>query len=112
LDKLYRHHKGDANIRFFSVAQEDRDGACSFADSYKLTMPVALDSKPYTVSAQYGLIIVPTLFLIQGDGTVDQVTVGFVKKEFEELAQKLAKASGKEPAPLFKDVSVPDIKPG
>ncbi|HLG18243.1 MAG TPA: TlpA disulfide reductase family protein [Bdellovibrionota bacterium] len=112
LDSLYQYHKGDPNVRFLAVAQEDVKEAKDFSSEYKLTMPVALDPAPYKVSSQYDLTHVPTVFLIQNDGTVEQTTVGFVKKEYEQLAQKLGQATKKRPAPIFEGLSVPEIKPG
>ena len=112
LEKLYRHHQHDQNVRMFAVAQEDKAGANEFIEGHKITMPVALDENPYKVSAEYGLANVPTVFLVDADGYVKQTNIGFVKTEYEELAKNVASASGKQPAAIFEGASVPELKPG
>ncbi len=112
IEKLYLHHRNDSNIKFLAVAQEDRAGADRFSKQFGITMPTSLDSKPYSASDQYGLTNVPTTFLVRGDGTIEQTTVGFIKKDYETLAQKLAAFTKKSPAPIFQGVTVPELKPG
>ena len=75
-------------------------------------MPIVMDTNPYKVSLAYGLTNVPTVFLVLDDGTVEQTMVGFVKKEYEQLAAATAKVAQKPPAKIFEGVSVPDFKPG
>lgn len=112
IEKLFKHHQKDGDIRIESVAQEEEGAAKTFMSTYGLTHPTGLDKAPYSVSNQYGLTNVPTTFLIRSDGTIEQTIIGFVKKEYEQLAEKLGKALNKAPAPLFAGITVPELKPG
>ncbi len=56
---------------------------------------------------------VPTIFLIETDGTVKISCMGFDKKDLESIAAALAEHKKIPPAALFRtDESVPDHKPG
>jgi hypothetical protein len=71
------------------------------------------DEKSYTVSNAYGLTMVPTIFLIDTDGTAKISCMGFDKKDLETIASDLAKRRKIAPAALFRpDENVPANKPG
>ena len=112
LQRMYENHASSSKVRFFAVAQEDAAGAKDFSDRFNFTIPTALDQAPYKVSDDYGLTNVPTVFMVNSDGIIEQSTVGFVKAEYEELAEKLAKIDHKSPADLFQGEEVPGLKPG
>jgi peroxiredoxin len=112
IDKLYRHHQNDSAVRVVAVAQEDSKSAEAFAREYALSLPMVLDQAPYKVSVQYGLTNVPTMFVIDSDGKIEQTTIGFSKKEYLEVADRLGKVAKKPAAPLFEGMTVPDYKPG
>jgi hypothetical protein len=76
---------------------------------------MALDEKQkgYPTSNAYGLTNVPTIFLIDPDGTVRVSSMGFVKKDLEEIASNLAERRKIPPAALFRaNESVPENRPG
>jgi hypothetical protein len=76
---------------------------------------MALDEKQkgYPASNAYGLTSVPTIFLIETDGTVKISCMGFDKKDLESIAAELAERKKIAPAALFRaNESVPDHKPG
>ena len=112
VDKLFRSHQGDRGVRIFSVAQEPEREANDFAKRYDLKLPVALDQDPYRVSTQYGLTNVPTIVVVTPDGMIERTIVGFVKREYEALARRIAQAVNKAAVDLFAGVSVPELKPG
>src|SRR6266850_1813630 len=67
----------------------------------------------YIVSNAYGLTNVPTIFLIDTDGTVKVSSMGFDKKDLETIAVELAQRRKIALAPLFRpDEVVPINKPG
>ena len=71
------------------------------------------EQKGYYTSNAYGLTNVPTIFLIDTDGTVKVSCMGFDKKDLEAIAAELAERKKITPAVLFRtDESVPDHKPG
>ena len=45
-----------------------------------------IDEHPYKVSAAYGLQFVPTIFIIQPDGTISLSDFGFTKASLNEIA--------------------------
>jgi peroxiredoxin len=81
---------------------------------YGVTFPVLIDDEHgYVVSNVYGLTNVPTIFLIETDGTVNVSCMGFDKKDLETIAAELAKRKQISLAPLFRpDEVIPANKPG
>lgn len=71
------------------------------------------DEDGYIVSNAYGLTNVPTIFLVDTDGTVRVSSMGFDKKDLETIAAELAQGRKIALAPLFlPDEVVPINKPG
>ena len=114
LERLYQRYGGD-NVTFLGISQDDAKATASFARDYRATFPMALDGKEkgYPASNAYGLTSVPTVFLIDADGTVRVSSTGFVKDDLERIAAELAERRRISPAPLFKaNESVPAVRPG
>ena len=112
LERLYKRHGGDG-VTFLGISQDDARDTKAFAKDYGVTFPMALDEKDYPVSNAYGLTSVPTIFLIDTDGSVKVSCMGFVKKDLETIASHLATRRSIVPASLFRaDESVPANKPG
>lgn len=111
-DRLYRAFR-DRNIPVFAVAQEDASDAKAFADEYDIQMPQYLDSAPYSVSRDYGLVNVPTMVSVDGRGIIERVTPAFVKEDVREMASWLAETSGGPVPDIFGETEdVPALKPG
>jgi peroxiredoxin len=114
LERLYQRYGSD-NVTFLGISQDDAKATASFARDYRATFPMAMDEKDkaYPASNAYGLTSVPTVFLIDADGTVRVSSTGFVKDDLERIAAELAERQRISPAPLFKaNESVPAIRPG
>ena len=112
---LERIHKRDGGegATFLGISQDDAKATKSFASEYGVTFPMALDEKGYPASNAYGLTNVPTIFLIDTDGTVKVTCMGFEKKGLETIAAILAERRKIAPAALFlPNESVPAHKPG
>ena len=76
---------------------------------------MALDEEAsgYVASNAYGLTSVPTIFLIETDGTVKVSCMGFDKAGLESIGAELAERKKIAPLALFRpDESVPVHKPG
>jgi hypothetical protein len=57
--------------------------------------------------------MVPTIFLIDPDGTVRVSSMGFVKQDLETIAKHLAARGKMAPSVLFRpDEGIPEQKPG
>src|SRR5216110_2079842 len=112
LERLYERYGGDA-VTFLGISQDDARATQDFAKEYDVTFPMLLDDDGYPVSNAYGLTNVPTIFLIDTDGTVKVSSMGFDKKDLETIAAELAERKKISMSPLFRrDEVVPSNKPG
>lgn len=85
------------------VSQNTKKDTESFNKKLGITLPVLLDdTKSYPVSNAYGLTNVPTLFWIAEDATIEISSVGWNKKDFETVSQKMAEAGKMPPAQLLR----------
>jgi peroxiredoxin len=113
LERLHQRYGKTAT--FLGISQDDAKATNKFANQYGVTFPMALDesAKNYPASNAYGLTNVPTIFLIEPEGTIKIVSNGFNRKELEDIAVSLAETQQSAPAALFRaDERVPDHKPG
>jgi peroxiredoxin len=102
---LERLHKGYGNqkVTVVGISQDDLRNSTAFMKEYGVTFPTLLDDpKGYLVSNAYGLTNVPTVFLIGQDGEIEMSSVGWVKKDFDDLNRRLADLEKSAPAQLFK----------
>ena len=114
LQRLYERYGSD-DVTFLGISQDDAKATAGFAKQYGITFPIALDEKEkgYPASNAYGLTNVPTIFLIDADGTVSISSMGFVKNDLEQIAATLAERRKIPPATLFRaNESVPANRPG
>ena len=114
LQRLYERYGSD-DVTFVGISQDDAKATAGFAKQYGITFPIALDEKEkgYPASNAYGLTNVPTIFLIDADGTVSISSMGFVKDDLEQIAAQLAERRKIAPAALFRaNESVPANRPG
>jgi peroxiredoxin len=112
LERLYKRYGGDG-VTFLGISQDDARATKAFARDFGVTFPMLTDEKDYPVSNAYGLTSVPTIFLIDTDGTVKVSCMGFDKKDLETIAAELAGRRKLAPAALFlPNESVPAHKPG
>jgi peroxiredoxin len=113
LERLYKRYGGEG-VTFLGISQDDAKATSKFAKEYGLTFPMVMDDENrYVVSNAYGLTNVPTIFLIETDGTVKVSCMGFDKKDLETIAAELAERKRIALAPLFRpDEVIPANKPG
>lgn len=112
LERLHKGYGGDG-ATFLGISQDDARDTKAFAKEFGTTFPMLLDEKGYPVSNAYGLTNVPTIFLIEPDGTVRVSCMGFGKDDLEAIAANLAERKEIAPRALFRsDEAVPAHKPG
>jgi peroxiredoxin len=114
LERLYKRY-GGGDVTFIGISQDDARDTMEFAKEFRATFPMVLDEKAsgYAVSNAYGLTSVPTIFLIEPDGSVKVSCMGFDKKDLEAIGAALAEQQKIAPGALFRaDESVPAHKPG
>jgi len=101
---LERLHKaqGSNKITIVGISQDDKRNTSVFLKDYGVTFTTLLDDpNGYPVSNAYGLTNVPTWFLIAQDGEIEMSSVGWAKKEVEDLNIRLAELQQTPPRPLF-----------
>ncbi len=74
-------------IQVIGISQDDAHATRGFLDRFSVTFPTLLDrsSEDYPASNAYGITSVPSLFLLEGDGTIARAFNGFSKRDFEEI---------------------------
>ncbi len=101
LERLYRAYK-NKGVTLVAVSQNDQKDTLTFMKEYRITLPVLLDdTHKYPVSNAYGLTNVPTTFWIAPDREIEISSVGWVRKDIEDLNRRMAEAVGGRPAALF-----------
>ena len=113
LERIYKAH-GGKKVTMVGVSQNEKKDTAAFVKEYGVTFPILLDdTKTYPVSNAYGLTNVPSIFWIGQDGEIEISSVGWDKKEVEEINRKAAEINGEGPNPVFRsDDQVPDYRPG
>jgi thiol-disulfide isomerase/thioredoxin len=77
-------------LRVIGVSQDDARQTGRFAREYGVTFPLLLDeeSAGYAASNACGVSTVPSLFLVEPDGTVSYSGEGFIKRDLEDLGRR------------------------
>jgi len=107
LERIYRALE-DGKRRIVAVSQDEARATREFHKEFGITMPTLLDQARhgYPASNAYGLAYVPSMFLVERDGTISWSLVGFNRKDLEALGQKLG-------VPVFQPGErVPEAKSG
>jgi peroxiredoxin len=113
LQRIYEAH-GNRAVTIVGISQNTRKDTALFTKEYGITFPVLLDdTRSYPVSNAYGLANVPTIFWIAPDGGIEICSVGWIRKEMEELNRRAALASSGVAKPLFRpDEQIADFRAG
>jgi peroxiredoxin len=112
LERIHKAYQGES-ATIIGISQDNAEDTKEFGAEFGLSFPSLIDAEDYPVSNAYGLTNVPTLFLIQQDGTIAMSFTGFDKQGLEAVAASFAEHLGKPVAPVFKPgEKVPDHKPG
>ena len=112
-ERLYKAY-GSGKVSVVGVSQNDKLETAEFVKRYGVTFPQLLDdTRRFPVSNAYGLTNVPTAFWIGEDGDIELSSVGWVRKDMEEIAQKWASAGDEPPKTIFEpSEQVPDFRAG
>jgi peroxiredoxin len=112
LERLFKRY-GKEGVTFLGISQDDAKATKKFAGEYGVTFPMALDEKGYPASNAYGLTSVPTIVLIDTDGTTQIASMGFDRKGLEDIGSFLAQRQKLPAAALFlPNEKIPEHKPG
>jgi peroxiredoxin len=106
VDRIYRRRGAGHSV--LVVLEDDVETVRTLITDQGLEVPIHLEPDPYPLAAALGLVAVPTLFLIERDGTIVKVTEAFNRADLEEYAKRLGNES-----PLFTpEDKAPATKPG
>ena len=113
LERIYKAH-GGKKVTIVGVSQNEKKDTAAFVKEYGVNFTILLDdTKTYSASNAYGLTNVPSIFWIGQDGEIEISSVGWDKKEIEEINRKAAEINGEGAKPVFRsDDQVPDYRPG
>lgn len=78
-------------IRFVGISQDNESLSRAFAQRFGVNFAVLLDeaAEGYPVSNAYRITHVPTMFLIESDGTIIESFTGFSRADLERLAARV-----------------------
>jgi peroxiredoxin len=113
LERIYKA-QGNRNLTLVGISQNPAKDTAAFIKEYGITFPVLLDDPTqYPVSNSYQLTNVPSIFWIAQDGEIELSSVGWLRKDFDELARRAAESNGIAAKPLFQPgENVPDFRAG
>jgi peroxiredoxin len=103
---LERISKG--SLQVIGISQDDERATEKFRKSYAPAIPALLDrdGQDFPASNAFGITHVPSMFLIEPDGTISMTSEGFVKREMEAIGERAGVA------PFKPDEKVPEWKAG
>jgi peroxiredoxin len=103
IERLWQIHKTEP-VSFVGISQDKLADTKAFVKQYGVTFPAALDDPHgYKVSNAYKLTNVPTVYLVDRDGSIRVSSVGWVRKELEDINLQLSMmAPGRQQFPVFK----------
>jgi len=113
IERIYQSH-GGKDVTIVGISQNGAKDTAAFVKEYGMTFPVLLDDpNAYPVSNAYGLTNVPTVFWIGQDGQIELSSVGWSRKDIEEINRKAAEANRATILPVFEPgESVPEFRAG
>jgi peroxiredoxin len=108
LERIAAGGANSGSLQVIGISQDDERATRRFLKSYGITMPTLLDREEdeYPVSNAFGITHVPSLFLVEADGTISHTVGGFCKRDLEALGRR----AGVEP--FGAEDHVPEWKAG
>jgi peroxiredoxin len=97
-----------AGLHVYGISQNRAEDTCDFNREFGISFPTLLDTEQsgFPVSNDYKISSVPTMFLVESNGTIGRVIEGWVRKEIEWLGSQAGIAV------IRPGERVPDHKPG
>jgi cytochrome c biogenesis protein CcmG/thiol:disulfide interchange protein DsbE len=95
-------------IQVIGISQDDTGATREFMQRFGVSFPTLLDSSKegYPASNAYGIVSVPSLFLLERDGVIARAFSGFSRRDFEEIGARAGIS------PFGPDDHVPEWKAG
>lgn len=95
-------------LQIVGISQDDTGPTSGFNARFGVRFPTLLDEarEGYPVSNAFGISSVPSLFLVETDGTISQSFAGFSRRDLEQLGNRI------NVRPFRPDEYVPEFKSG
>ncbi len=98
--------------RLLGVGQDPKDKLLGFARQFGMTFRSVPDVEPYDISNQWGIRVVPTTFLVEGDTIVDAVE-SWDRDGLNGISKRLADMTGSPYRPISDPGDgLPPFRPG
>ena len=112
-ERVYQKY-GKGNLSIIGISQNEKRDTAEFMNRYGLSFPMLLDdTRTYPASNAYGLTNVPTAFWISQNGEIEISSVGWSRKDFEEIVKKAASVNGQAAQPVFQPAEqIADFRAG
>lgn len=78
----------DAGVRVVAVGEDPPEALRRYAKECDLRVPTVREPAPYATSTAFGLHTVPSLFLVDADGTVLDATASWDRDAWNRLAER------------------------
>jgi peroxiredoxin len=99
--------------RIFGVGQDPGPKLERFAGEFGVPFGSVADEPPYDVSNAYGIRVVPTLFVIDGDDIIRSMVESWDRDGFNRASRDLAELTGAAPAVVSEPSDgLPPFRPG
>jgi peroxiredoxin len=86
IQRIFAKSGSDSPMQLWAISQDDPDDTRRFARQYGITFGMLIDEYPYDVSNAYGIVSVPTLFVVDPDGKISMSDNGFSKASLNQIA--------------------------
>jgi peroxiredoxin len=97
----------DAGVRVVAVGEDPPDKLARYAEQHGQGVTTLSEPAPYEVSSAFDLTTVPSLFLVEADGTVRDAVESWDRESWNRFAVLAGGAPVSEP-----DDGLPSFKPG
>jgi peroxiredoxin len=114
LDRLTQQIQSTA-VTVWAISQDSPEHTAMFNEEFDLSLPQLFDSEDdgFPASDAYGVVSVPTTFLVHRDGRIAFASAGWNRMDFEEMARLVGKAVGLPPLSVFTpEEKVDEDRPG
>jgi peroxiredoxin len=112
---LERVHRANTahKVTIVGISQDSQRDTLRFMKEFGVTFPVVLDpSDSYAVSNAYGLTNVPSVFWIAPDGTIEISSVGWSRREVEDIFGRVTESAVGKPVLFEPGEDVRDFRGG
>ena len=111
LQRLHEQYAGEG-FKVWGISQEDAKDTLGFVKEYGAEFPQLID-EGLELTEQYGLLSVPSMYLVDETRTILRHVPAFVKDELNAIAKLASERTGKPYLPVVRpDDDAPDTKPG